>query len=408
MIFIFDFIVLILIKIDIKRYKTIFTPFIIISLIYCFLININNLLICNIYNFYKISDESLLIFLLFLGLMFFISYAFSFRKHSSFYEVSNKNSVTIGSTIVQFIFYIGLAAYLLSMLLNIREFGFSNIKGNNNGILGHLSSLGFLFAPLLVTQAKNRFSKVISNISVVCMFVIAFIFGGKYVIFINVAYFLIFLLINKKVTFKRLLIYFVFLFLCGLAAFVIIYFVVPLLSKNNLNYSGHNALFNFAVEHFFYYLLSPVIGCNYAFQNVYIGNGIEIIFTVPINICKAILGNGDYSSHILNFVFEYSKDKFVNVAGLIGESVYCLGLFGAILYFTIVFSVIYCFYTTYRKNGKYKLTTCYLLGVCSMLFFANFFTVSGVVLPLIFLVIFESFISLKRGNYAKKIIRYYS
>ena len=125
--------------------------------------------------------------------------------------------------------------------------------------------------------------------------------------------------------------------------------------------------------------------------------GLEIAFTVPINIVKALLRTGEYVNPIYPSIFTIGINKTTNVAGLFGESIYCLGKFGGILYLVVLFFITYLLFIQFKIYGRYKLCMSYLFAVLLFSFFCNFFTVSGVVLPLLFLFAFESIIQLIRG-----------
>lgn len=83
-------------------------------------------------------------------------------------------------------------------------------------------------------------------------------------------------------------------------------------------------------------------------------------------------------------------DIFTNVSGLVGETVYCLGYANAAFYLVGIFAIVNVFYILYRKYSLYRLTCNYLLCLIILGFFANFFTTSGALLPLIYLFILET------------------
>ena len=400
MLIIFDVIVLLMIKMDVKRYKSFFTPFSIISTIYLILINADNLLVSHIYKYDRVNSYSLSILLLIFTILFCVSYLFSslFVASTGKYHFSCENR--LNNNTIKFLYYVGLLSYFISLALCIQRFGIKNIKGNAFGIFAHLSSLSFIFAPLLIKASKSVKSKIFTLVSIVAMFAIAFMFGGKYLICINAIYIGLFLLTSNKYKFKKLLKLAFIILICGLIVFIIIYCLIPLLRHEVNNF---NDTFSFAVEHFFYYLLSPIIGNNYALSHL-CPDGVEKVFTVPLNILKAAFRLADYVNPIYPFIFKYSSTGNTNVAGLLGESVYCLGLFFGIVYIVFCFCLIYAIYLSFRINGRYKITTNYLLAVLSFSFFGNFFTLSGIILPLIFMFVFETYIqTIGRKRVAKRI-----
>lgn len=379
MILIFDLLMIALIVCDCKLFKSLITPFTAICSVNLVLINLNNLFFCKIYGYNTVSDSSLLILAVYLAIIFLISFAFSLVFRSV-----KKSDVCIvdsypSKKFVYILFFAGLIGYLLSMILELRVYGFGNIKGKSHGIFGHLGEIAFLMAPLLLKRSKN----ILSVLSVIALFVIAAVFGGKYVLCLNFIYLLLVLFYSEKIKKSGLIKIAFAAVIFGVIVFVAVYLVLPFITGN------HALSLRETTEHFFYYLLAPVISNNHALQHN-LPDGISVVFTVPINLFKAFTGNRNYVSQILPADFMFAEGKYTNVAGLIGESVYCLGHLGAAAYLVAVFIVIYVFYTVYRVKGEYKLLTCLLLTICFFSFFCNYFTSSGVVVPLFFAFVLES------------------
>ena len=88
-----------------------------------------------------------------------------------------------------------------------------------------------------------------------------------------------------------------------------------------------------------------------------------------------------------------------NVAGFLGETVYNLGIVGAFFYTAVIFGIINYFYYQYRSKNKFYLSFCYCNAIIAFLFFCNFYTVSGVFLPLLLAVALDMFSSCRIGHY---------
>lgn len=390
--FLFDFVVSILLFIDYKLIYKRFSPVFIISAIYILLINVNNLFAHYVYKYYLISNDTLLVLFLYFFLIFAISIFYGIcsngirnKKYAPIYKRKSVRFINV-------LFLVGLCAYFLSLVRNISLYGFGNIKGRNDGLLGHISSFSSIFLPIFFISMKKR-HKIVAYSSLIMQVGISFLFGGKYVIFLNLIYFIVFITLfyhksNKILT--RGIIFGIF----GILSFILIYAIIP----NIVGNTSSNNLLNdilFSVEHFFYYLLSPIIANNHSLNNV-LPNSTNIPFTVFINIFKALNGEGNYVFPVLNFDFEYKLNSFTNVSGLFGELHYTLGSFKSIIYIFVLFNIIYIFYITTILNNRYMLTTSYFLAIMSFSFFSNFFTVSGVILPLLFLFVFETIFQLRK------------
>ncbi|MEH7115524.1 O-antigen polymerase, partial [Neobacillus niacini] len=272
----------------------------------------------------------------------------------------------------------------------IEIYGFSNLKGKSFGIFAHLGEISVILSPFILIiylQNKKGYHYLLS---IILVFINLFLFGGKYGIFIALVHVIVFYSICYNISIRKTFIFGILTVLIGLIVFILVYAVKPFLFQGNFSTSSFIDSINFAVKHFLYYLLSPLIATNYYFSNgTNLVEGIQIMFTVPINIIKAIFQTGGYIDPInYNFV-KVSSDLRTNVGGLFSESVFRSNLVIASIYVGIFFCIVYFFYIKTRYQGEFLSITSLLLAIVSLLFFTNFLTVSGVVLPLIFLAIFE-------------------
>ena len=128
------------------------------------------------------------------------------------------------------------------------------------------------------------------------------------------------------------------------------------------------------------YLLGSIVSNNYTIGNA--GTGDPLIpFTVPINIVKALIRDSNYVSPLYVFSFPVRGDYITNVSGFIGETIYNLGFFRSYLYIGVIFVFINIIFLLYRTKARFYLSYCYSCAILLFLFFCNFFTVSGVVIP---------------------------
>ena len=403
MLLLFDIITPLLMAIDRYRYKTVFTPFICLSFTYFVLVNLNNLLFVNIYNYFAVTDYAIGIVLIFFLVLSAISNVFAlFLKRSSKVALqesgkSDTKMCFLNKTQTKFViilFALGLAAYLLSLIINIRAYGISNIKRSNNGILAHISFLCQICAPIMLFSAKFK-HKFVAYFCVALSFIIAIIYAQKYVIFTNIIYTLLYFILDRKTHGKKIIKYLI-VFVCfALLVFLLVYGFLPYFTSGKPQDSLEENL-SFAFKNFCMYLLSPIVANNYTMTHN-LHEGVAITFCVPINIIRAFSGNHNYVSPVYEFLFQYaSGNSFTNVSGILGELTYCLGIMGAILYMGIVFSIIYVFYVRFRNTRRYRMTVSFLMAILVFSFFCNFFTVSGMMFQLIYTFIIETIILLLR------------
>lgn len=394
--FFFDILTILLIIVDMHNYGKQITPLTIFGGVYTCLINLNNLVISNVYEFIPVNAHSLWIIFGFFLIIFCIDllggYLYRNTPHCSFsfsIRFVNYGSVTL-------LFFIGFAAYAIQFLLLYRTYGLA-IKGLNNGILGHLSLLAFILGPVALDLSIKTGKKIriifaaLLNISVLG---ISVAFGGKYVIFINLTYFLLYFVLKRNQRANLLKLMKIILPLIGVAvgAFVILYYVIPIVTGQ------YQSTMDFAIEHMFYYLLGPVIANNFTMSHAGQGN-VLMPFAVIVNICRALVGNNDYVVAIYPFLFQVDSVTKTNVAGFLGETVYNLGIVGALFYTAVIFGIINYFYYQYRSKNKFYLSFCYSNAIIAFLFFGNFYAVSGVFLPLLLAMFLDVFSACRIRHY---------
>lgn len=394
--FLFDILTILLIVIDMHNYGKQITPLTIFGGVYTCLINLNNLVISKVYAFIPINAHALWVIFGFFVIIFCIDflggYLYRNTPHYSFAfstRFVNYSSVTL-------LFFVGFVAYGIQFVLLYRTYGLS-IKGLNDGLLGHLSSFAFILGPVALDLSIKTGKKIriifalLLNIAVLG---ISVAFGGKYVIFINLTYFLLYFVLKRDRRANLMKLIKIILPLIGVAvgAFVILYYVIPRVTGQ------YQSTMDFTIRHMFYYLLGSVTANNYTMAHAGQGN-VLIPFTVIVNIGKALIGNHNYISSIYPFIFQVDNLTKTNVAGFLGEIVYDLGISGAFFYTAVIFSIINYFYYQYRSKNRFYLSFCYSTAIIAFLFFCNFYSVSGVFLPLLLAVFLDMFSLCRIGHY---------
>lgn len=392
----FDIFTILLIAIDMYNYDKQITPLTIFGGVYACLINLNNLVISNVYSLMPVNAHALWVIFSFFFLIFVVDIMGGYlyrRSHHCNFSFSIR---FVNYRSVMLLFFIGVTAYVMQFLLLYRMYGFA-IKGKSIGVLGHLVTLARILGPValdLGIKSGRKLRILFALLLNVVVFGISIAFGGKYVIFINLTYFLLYFILkrDKKANFMKMLK--IILPLIGIAVgiFVLLYYVIPIVTGQ------YQATMNFVIEHMFHYLLGSVVANNYTMSHI--GEGDALIpFTVIINIARAIVRNTDYVSPIYPFIFQISRLARTNVSGFLGEAVYNLGLVGAYFYVAVIFGMINYFYYQYRNNNKFYLSFCYSTAVIAFLFFCNFYSVIGVVLPLLLAIFLDVFSLCRVGNY---------
>lgn len=391
----FDIIMLLLIKIDMYKYDNQIVPLAIVGTIYTVLINFNNIVATKIYGFKEINSYTLYILLIFFTMIFAIDYFFGKIYQHIIKKDFNENIPFANYRLLFSLFAIGVSAYLLQFVRLYRINGL-DIKGRNNGILGHICSFAFILGPVvldLAIKSKKKIRVMMAVVMNITVIIISILFGGKYVILINTTYLLLYFILkrNMKTTVKSMIKVAIPLCTITLLLFIVLYYFIPIITGQ------YQSSIYFAVQHMFYYLLGPILGNNYALSHM--GKGSPLIpYTVGINIFKALLGKGDYISPLKPFIFQVSDTELVNVSGLIGEVAYDIGLKNSLIYIGVIFIIINTLLLIYRCYNKCYLSMVYLFAILVFSFFCNFFTVSGVVLPLLLAFMIDIFSILMKSK----------
>lgn len=398
---IFTLIILILVYTEYKLYRRFFTPFSIISIVYTILILLNNFIAIEM-GFFKVSIESIFFTLYFLFLIFIISMCFYFFMKRKLDTQGNNvdtyinNVVYRNEKVIVVLFLIGLIGAYISLFQCIALYGLSNIKGKAFGIFAHIGNIGEVLIPYIMILYLRNKKKIQYLVFIILMFLNLFLFAGKYGIIIAFTHLTILYAMIKKVSVLKTVKLGIVSAFFGIVMFVIVYAIRPLIIQGDFNKSMFVNSLYFALRHFMLYLVGPLVTTNFYYNNSgRLAEGVKILFTVPINIGNALFQTGEYVNPINSNFIPVSAIYSANVGGLFAESVYCSGFFIASVYIGLFFCVVYYYYIKSRYRGEMLSLTSLLLAIVMMMFFSNFLTVSGIVLPTIYLWMIELFLKKK-------------
>lgn len=394
MLLVFDIVLLFLLRMDTRLYKRMITPFSVFASVNLVLINLNNLLIAHIYDFYTVSADALFLLTVFMTVIFGVDYFCA----KLFFKLKDREFPSLETPLIEkiigILYLIGFAALVGQFVILLVQYGLGGMKGRASGILAHVSKLCLILAPFFLDfalKSKNKMRIWISLGMAGLVLLLLVLNGGKYPIMIHLLYFALYFFVShqEQINLKKLLIPVAILSGAALVVFIIIYFLVPVITGSLEEGVSPFSAFAFSIKHLFDYLLGPVIANNFTLANPGAADP-AIPFTVPANIIQALLSTQEYVDPIHAHIMPLQPDIFTNVSGLVGETVYCLGYANAAFYLIGIFAIVNVFYILYRKYSLYRLTCNYLLCLIILGFFCNFFTVSGALLPLIYLFILET------------------
>lgn len=153
-----EVLLLIMLIIEYKRYKTIITPFCLIGGVYCICIPVINL-ICVSFGFYPIENMTILFFVFYLSIFFLCSCfvgLFRSKIKNQKYNIKFLAVAMNKEKIIFFIFLIGLSCYTISLFEVIAKFGINYTKSNSFGLFAHVGMLTRATCPfILLYYYKN-------------------------------------------------------------------------------------------------------------------------------------------------------------------------------------------------------------------------------------------------------------
>lgn len=373
---------------DIKVHDKSITPYAIIAAAYVALVDMDNLVFSKLYPLRMVSASTMWMVSCFLFLAFLIDISWGllirhFAKKDVMRQIDRpiaKNDRQI-SYVIYILFFIGVLSFLGAYLRCLMVYGYHDTKGHMGGILAHIAMLGFILGPVALKRAldtKKRPMAVLIILMSLLELMIAILFGGKYLIFINLTYYLMYfqLLREKKLSLTRMVILFLCIALLAFTVFGLVYLLFPVLL------GGESPNLNLVMDRLTYYLFSSLIACDDAFAMPSFGDS-TFPFAVPINIYRAITSSAPYVEPLFERVFEAAyAGRMVNVSGLFGEAVYCLGYGLGTIYIGAYFALIGLLGFCYKRFGSMYISYTYMCAITVFMFFSNFMILSGVVYPL--------------------------
>lgn len=388
---------LVLLGVSRRMYGTHLTPFAVLTVIYIALILLNNLVFVHL-GFNSVNSLSLLYLGFFLGLIFLVGQIILLCSH----KVTKGDSYKLAKDyyhrviearwkVIFTLFTVGLVAKLYSLFIAISTYGILDTKGTSEGILAHIGNIGMMLTPLVFVYYMNHKKQLHLLVMIIAMFSSLVVFGGKYpvmILFLYTAF--LYLMLNKTKAKTIIKIAGLGAFL-SVAMFIAIYTIKPLIDYGEFNDRLFEDGLNFTFQHLFFYVAGSLVAMNDFFTTSHgsIESGLTILFTVPINIATALIGDGTYISPVISMRIEVVSGSWANVGGLISETVYHIGPIAAACYLTGLFSFFYLVFIQARFSGRMLSLAACLLSVAALSFFCNFMTVSGVVIPIFFLMILE-------------------
>ena len=329
-----------LVYVDYRKFKTVFTPFNVVSLPLLFVILYAQTL-GKAKGYYSVTGEAmgfLLLNFLFLWLpgRFFRGYSsqFKYRRKELFSNILR--FVDSHAKILLFFLWVSILSGLFSFLQLVRGYGFSVVTTSffldhyGRGILGHLLNFGYPSYILLAAHFPSKINKKLTFVSLAIMTFLVFIGQVSYhLLFPLIATCLIrvFSADTQRTAFRQIIIFLT----LGFLAFVTTY---ALFFTVEFGYQKAISSIFLYIERFRHYLVSGPIGLSQYLANYGKVFDVGDLFAVPVNIYNVVFGTGPMKTDMFNKLWvPISFTDYSNVGTLFG-TVYLAGGYGGTLLFS--------------------------------------------------------------------------
>ncbi len=362
---------------DHNRFKTLVTPYNVLTLPFLLVITFVNTIGQDL-GFYIITERSILLFALFtstfwLGGFFFLFETLRIPKKSEIKDLSNyKDSYYVIMLII------GIISGVISLISNwngVSGFFASDIENNyGKGLWGHLAIFGYpaivMLMPKLIIEKKKWLILLF-----ILFILLSIIYQSKSRLFIMLlGGILHYLLLSKKIFYlKKVLRQTTYTLVIGIAIFFSIYLAsfYAMMGKENV---GKDQIEFIITDRFLNYLVAPVISCseNFSRDEFYETEDIQRIFTVPYNIFALFTFN-DLSSPIRDGFTPVSNTFKDNAGTLLVYPFEAFGILGTIIFMFTLGMISYYIYMQALFKSKNILLFSVLMTSLLLGFFGFFY-----------------------------------
>lgn len=407
---IFELLILLIVFLDYRYYRTILTPIVILGTIYLAFSPIINLL-SKFIDIFPITG---------LTMALTCSYLFVFFVPGIFYKYANmgkkpfedhmfhsyKHKFEMYEDIIWMFFVFAVLCKVINLVQVIQIYGIGNTKRNEFGIFANIGYLAQILSPYIAYFGLKR-KKLIYFFGLGIEFSVMILFELKGPIMITLIHMVLFyLILHQRITFKDGIKKGILLFSIGAILFISVYVFKPILSAESAE--EQREAFMYAVNQFTHYFFSPFICSNTYFLtpngNIY-EVGSRVILAPFVNLYELFSGTRNFADNIIHFWPMMSSTRGANVGGIFSESVYQVGYVNAVIYIFVLSFIINYFYHRMCIKGRLVNVTAYLLTLWGLCFFGNYFASFNTFQWLIYTIIVDEVIEIVA--YKKRVITFF-
>ena len=399
MILVFELGTAILLLLEFLYYKTLITPFMIIGSVYFLCIPLINLLSLRV-NIYPVSNFNMFCTLIFLLLIWAANILFkAYFCQKKFTNVEGikriKNKIVSYKMIFVLLFIIGVLAYSFNLIQVIARYGINDTKNHAYGMAAHMGYMSLMLAPYITFYAIHMKKKLYYS-GIIMLLMVLLLFQNKLPAIVLIIQCTIFnLMLSEDILAKDVLKKGVLILLAAFFIFIIVYSLKPVLLDRSMDFG---TAIQYSFERFTHYLFSGFVSSNEYYRmpsgNQYM-SGTKVIFLPFITLYEELFGNKNFVDPVIQDWILIGNNSGTNVGGLLSESVYQVGYFGAAIYIFLIGFMVCFFFNLSRRYQIYVNTSAYLITLIGLGFFCNFFVLFSTLEKLVYVIFFDTIILLK-------------
>lgn len=376
MLVIYEVMLIFMVGLEYRYYRSYITPFTIIGSIYI-LVPLLLKAIGKQIHMYEISDFNLLCTLIYLLILWSSNLIWIFQqKKQKYYKEYNINRYEIKIDMFEKIIFIFFLVCVIAFVSNafhvVRVYGIANTKNHTNGLTAHMGYMALMMAPYITYTGLTK-KKIVYIGSVGILGITLLVLQNKLpiiILLLQCTYFI--LCVKGRVKGKGIIKKAIIIAVVVVLLFILLYSVRPWLMGEN---TSLKSALEHGIERCIHYFFSGFISSNEYYQNPCGNkNGMRVAFGFFDTLFQAISGNRNYIDPVITKWVLIAPGSGTNVGGLFSELVYQIGYINAGIYVWLVGTMIYMFYNLTCKWQIFVNTTCYLIAVLSISFFCNFFS----------------------------------
>ncbi len=393
MLFIYEVVIIFMLYVEYKYYKSYFTPFSILGCCYM-TVPVLILIVGGNSQLYPMSEFNLQCTLFFLFLMWITGsivrvLAANRKLFKSKNIIKNIKKIELLGYIFFLLYIFCIFMFMITVIRVLSVYGYSGAKNHTTGIGAHFGYIALMLTPYIVYRGVSQKRKGHYFFVLILILELILLQNKLPAIVLLLQSVYSYFMMSGRVRGKKIIKTGIFSVLAAMLLFIVVYSIKPWLIDKDTSFQ---AAINYSIERFFHYFFSGFISSNEYFMcpsgNTF-QNGHRVAYGVFDTLKELFSENPNYVSPVIEKWVYISPISATNVGGMFSELVYQIGFFESAIYVIAVSIMVYFFYHLTCSNQIFVNTTSYLMTMTTLGFFCNFFSLFSTFEKLIYVMIFD-------------------